>query len=126
MGDGTGQARVGRRPMIWEQDENAFITAAQTGADPEAGAQQLRLIRFANPRSGQQVIENAGVPSCARREGKFNTPTGLTLIFVDRTTRGQPPTGGSPFSVSVVFDAGEVSSYSPPSSLDRQCPLKCP
>ena len=26
MGDGKGQARVGRRPMIWEQEENAFIT----------------------------------------------------------------------------------------------------
>ena len=63
MGDGPGQARVGSRPMTWEQEENALIAAAQTGADPEAGAQQLRLIRFANSRSGQQVMENAGAPT---------------------------------------------------------------
>ena len=49
--------------MTWEQEETALIAAAQTGADPEAGAQQLRLIRFANSRSGQQVMENAGAPT---------------------------------------------------------------
>ena len=63
MGDETGLARVGRGQMTREQEENAFITAAQMGADPEAGTQQLRLIRFANPRSGQQVIDDAGTPT---------------------------------------------------------------
>ena len=63
MGDERGLARLGQSQPTREQEEIAWITAAQTGADPEAGTQQLRLIRFANPRSGQQVIDAAGTPA---------------------------------------------------------------
>ena len=65
MGDERGLARLGQSQSTREQEEIAFITAAQTGADSEAGTQQLRLIRFANPRSGQQVIDEAGTPTVA-------------------------------------------------------------
>ena len=63
MGDETGLARVEHDQIDREQQENTFITNAQLGADPEAGTQQLRLLRFSHPRSGQQVLDEAGAPA---------------------------------------------------------------
>ena len=90
MGDETGLARVGHGQLTREQEENAFITAAQMGADPEAGTQQLRLIRFANPRSGQQVIDDAGAPTDveALAETVFLTCSNAGFFAPQRILRG--------------------------------------
>ena len=98
MGDETGLARVGHSQLTREQEENAFITAAQTGADSEAGTQQLRLIRFANPRSGQQVIDAAGAPAVIEALAETVFLTCGTAAFLRRgcisPVRGTPPGWG--------------------------------